>query len=96
MKFSALVLSLTLSGAAAFAPSASRIPSIKAFSTPTPVETEAVNGSTEDAPAPQVAEPVAAAVPVDLPVQAAPVVEEKKVEVPVAVAAASSADKIFP
>ena len=94
MKFSALVLSLTLSGAAAFAPSASRIPSIKAFSTP--VETEAVNGSTEDAPAPKVAEPVAAAVPVDLPVQAAPVVEEKKAEVPVAVAAASSADKIFP
>ena len=94
MKFSALVLSLTLSGAAAFAPSASRMPAtFKSFSTP--VETEAINGSTEDAPAAEVAEPVAAAVPVDLPVEAAAPVEEK-VEVPVVAAVEETADKIFP
>jgi len=92
MKFSALVLTLTLSGAAAFAPSASRIPATFAvFSTPVETATEAVNGTPEEAaPAePAVAEPVAAAVPVDLPVAA-----EEKVEVPVV--AEAPVDKILP
>ncbi|CAJ1968547.1 unnamed protein product [Cylindrotheca closterium] len=85
MKFSALVLTLTLSGAAAFAPSASRIPSnVAMFSSPIEAATEAVNGTPEESSAaePAVAEPAAASVPVDLPVD--PAAEEKKVEVPVA------------
>jgi len=92
MKFSALVLSLTLSGAAAFAPSASRMPSMATFATPVEAATEAVNGTPEEeaaAPAVAVAEPVAAAVPVDVPVAA-----EAKVEVPVA--AEEVKDVIFP
>ena len=93
MKFSAFVLSLTLSGAAAFAPSASRIPSTMTMSS-TPIETaaEAVNGTPEKSAAePAVAEAVPAAVPVDLPVAA----EQKKVEVPVA-AKETPKDKILP
>lgn len=98
MKFSAVVLTLTLSGASAFAPSASRMPaSFKTFSTPVEPATEAVNGAAEEAaPAPEVAEPApVAAVPVDLPVEAA--AEEEKAEVPVVAAAEEpAADKILP
>lgn len=92
MKFSALVLTLTLSGAAAFAPSASRMPTatFQIFSTPV-AKTETINGNAEEAPAAKVAEPVAAAVPVDLPVQA-----EEKVEVPVVAAVEEPVDKILP
>lgn len=90
MKFSTVVLSLTLSGAAAFAPSANRVsaPSLARFSAP--VETVAVNGSTDgESPAPVVAEPAAAAsVPVDLPVETP--------ELPVAAAVEEPVDKILP
>jgi len=88
MKFSALVLTLTLSGAAAFAPAASRIstPSMARFSTP--LQTEAVNGNEADAAAPAVAEPAVASVPVDLPVE--------KVELPVAAVVEEPVDKLLP
>lgn len=94
MKFSALVLSLTLSSSAAFAPSASRAATSTFQRFSAPVESVPAVEENEKAEEKVVMEATPApATPVDLPVAK----EEEKIEAPVVAAAEEEVvDKIIP